>query len=94
VSNRWRPEAKLAERLYKDARPYLLSLSNPRAQYTPDAVVRAALADGEWGVAVADMLTLGWQPDDATCEEIRRIWANGLHGDAWISAYRDLPFSA
>ena len=94
MSNRWRPEAKLAERLYKDARPYLVSLSNPRAQYTPDAFVRAALADGEWAIAVTDMLHLGWQPDAATREEIRRIWVDGLPDGALEPVGRALPVSA
>jgi hypothetical protein len=78
MTNRWRPEAKLAERLYRDARPYLLSLSNSRTQgSTPDGLVREALAAGEWAAAVADMLHFGWRPDDPTREEIRRIWAAG-----------------
>ena len=97
MSNRWRPEAKLAERLYTDARPYLVSLSSPRVQArstTPDGFVRDALAAGEWAVAVTDMLHFGWQPDDATREEIRRIWGNGLSDLALKPVDRPLRFSA
>jgi hypothetical protein len=97
MSNRWRPEAKLAERLYKDARPYLVSLSSPRVQArstTPDGFVREALAAGEWAIAVTDMLHFGWQPDDATREEIWRIWVNGPNDRASISEDRALRFSA
>lgn len=73
MSNRWRPEAKLAERLYRDARPYLVSLSGSRVGYTPDATVRDALAAGEWAGAVVGMLSFGWRPNRTTREEIRLI---------------------
>jgi hypothetical protein len=72
VSNRWRPEAKLAERLYRNARPYLVSLSASHAR-CPDETVRDALAAGEWAGAVEDMMDFGWRPDRATREEIRLI---------------------
>lgn len=72
VSNRWRPEAKLAERLYRDARPYLISLSTVHAR-CPDQTVRDALAAGAWAEAVEDMLDFGWRPDRATRDEIRLI---------------------
>ena len=72
MSNRWRPEAKLAERLYRDARPYLASLSRSSA-HCPDVTVRDALAAGEWAGAVVGMLNSGWRPDPATRAEIRRV---------------------
>ena len=62
----------MAERLYHDARPYLISLSRSNTR-CPDAIVRDALAAGEWAGAVVDMLGFGWRPDRTTREEIRLI---------------------
>ena len=77
MSNRWRPEAKLAERTYKIARPYLVSLSSRPSLYTPDDSVRDTLSAGNWAGAVIRMLHLGWQPDAPTREAIRRMWVLG-----------------
>ena len=84
MSNRWRPEAKLAERLYREARPYLTSLSASSTAHTLDSTVRDALCDGEWAYAVVRMLYLGWQPDPRTREEITRMWcleSKGIQSD-------------
>ena len=62
----------MAERLYRDERPYLVSLSRSHTR-CPDGTVRDALAGGEWAGAVVGMLDFGWRPDGATREEIRRI---------------------
>jgi hypothetical protein len=77
MSNRWRPEAKLAEMLYKIARPYLVSLSSRPSLHTPDDSVRDRLCAGEWAEAVTRMLHLGWQPDPRMREAIRRMWILG-----------------
>lgn len=74
MSNRWRTEAQLAERLYKSARPYLVSLSTGPGPHTPDDSVRDALCSGDWGGAVIRMLYLGWVPEPAHREVIRRVW--------------------
>jgi hypothetical protein len=77
MSNRWRPEAKLAERLYQAGRPYLVSLASRANSHTPDESVRDELCAGEWAGAVIRMLQLGWQPDPPTREAIRRMWVLG-----------------
>jgi len=77
MSNRWRPEAKLAERLYRIARPYLVSLSPRPSLHTPDDTVRDRLCAGDWAGAVVRMLRLGWQPDPRMREAIRRMWVLG-----------------
>ena len=74
MSNRWRTEARLAERIYKTARPYLLSLPSGRSMHTPDDSVRDALCAGDWGGAVVRLLYLGWVPDPVLHEVIRRVW--------------------
>jgi hypothetical protein len=56
--------------------------------------VREALAAGEWGAAVADMLHFGWRPDESTREEIRRIWAAGRDDTASSPVASGLRFSA
>lgn len=91
MSNRWRPEARLAERLYKVARPYLVSLSSRPALHTPDDSVREALRDGDWGGAVIRMLYLGWVPEPDLREVIRRVWVvNGIDPEVGAA----LDFSA
>jgi hypothetical protein len=85
MSNRWRPEAKLAERTYKLARPYLESLPSRSMFHSPDASIRDTLCAGHWSDAVAHMLYLGWQPDPTTREAIWRMWI--IHNyDAEIEA--------
>lgn len=93
MSNRWRPEAKLAERLYRDARPYLVSLSKSHTR-CPDGTVRDALAAGEWAGAVVDMLGFGWRPDRATREQIRLILVTGRHDCDSTSVDEALRLSA
>jgi hypothetical protein len=94
MSNRWRPEARLAERLYKAGRPYLISLAARPSPHTPDESVRDELCAGEWAGAVIRMLHLGWQPDPPTREAIRRMWV--LNGNEAESCSMDaaLRFSS
>jgi hypothetical protein len=96
MSNRWRPEAKLAERLYKLARPYLVSLSPRPSPYSADDSVRDTLCAGEWADAVIRMLRLGWQPDPRMREAIRRMWVLGDNASESDSASMDaaLRFSS
>lgn len=93
MSNRWRPEAKLAERLYRDARPYLVSLSKSNVR-CPDGTVRDALAAGEWAGAVVGMLDFGWRPDAATRYEIRRILIDHRNDPDSMSVDEALRLSA
>lgn len=94
MSNRWRPEAKLAERIYKMARPYLVSLSSRPSTHTPDDSVRETLCAGDWAGAVVRMLQLGWQPDAPTREAIRRVWVLGADESEASSMDAALRFSS
>jgi hypothetical protein len=94
MSNRWRPEARLAERTYKIARPYLVSLATRPSMYTPDDSVRERLCAGDWAGTVVRMLHLGWQPDPPTREVIRRMWVLGADESEACSMDAALRYSS
>jgi hypothetical protein len=83
----------LAERLYREARPFLVSLSKQHSQCSPDGLVRDALANGQWAEAVSDMLRSGWRPNGATRDEIRRILVDGRTDGESVSVDEALRLS-